>query len=114
MLLSVSSSIAMSALRETRKSVACSIVTPGKSLNAFSRSSSCRDTKQRCCSATPVRNAIHCGRLVGTFTRTLTVSGESGSRSTKPHEVERFDMKGNACEGSSVSGVSAGETCWSK
>jgi len=114
MLLSVSSSMAMSALRDTRNSVACSMATPANSLCALRRTRSCSATKQRSPEGTSDLSATQGGRLVGTFTRMITGSGTSGSRSTKPQEVERFDMNGSGSEGSRLRGVSAGETCRSK
>ena len=38
----------------------------------------------------------------------------SASLSTKPQEVDRFDMNGNGCDGFRLSGVSAGDTWRSK
>lgn len=59
-------------------------------------------------------SGTHCGSTPGIFTRTGTYSPESGSRSTNPQLVDRFEMKGEGCAGSNPSGVSAGETLLSK
>ncbi len=55
--------------------------------------------KQRCPASTPARSGSHCGSAEGTLTRTSTRSSVSSSLSTKPQDVERFDMNGNGCDG---------------
>ena len=81
---------------------------PGNSLSAFARITWSRPTNSHSDESRAPRRS-HCGRSLGSFTRTSTASPLTGSSSWNAHEVERFETYGKGWAASRLSGVSTGE-----